>query len=824
MDSLLQDLSYALRGLRRSPGFAVAAILTLALGIGANTAIFSVIDAVLLRPLPYANPGQLVRLYETEAAPGNYPFTGPDFLDWKTQNTTFQDMALLGWGQDLNLSHAGQPDHVIGIPTESNFFSILGARTLLGRTWAPGEDEPGKDQVVVLSYSLWQSHFGGDPKVVGQNVDLDGRKCEIVGVMPAGFHFPAGAQLWIPLLMDSKHLGPRGSHSFRAIGRLKPGITLEQAQSEMTLIAKRLEQQYPDSNHRVGASLVALQEDQVGSSRKSLVMMMWAVALVLLIACANVANLLLSRAVVRQREMAIRQALGATRVRLIAQLLTESVMLAIAGGSLGLSLAVGGVKLIEHYNAFSLHRANAADLNSTVLGFTFLLAVLTGLVFGIFPSLQTSNSEGFDDLKGGAGSTPTATRSRKIASDSLVVVEVGISLLLLVCAGLLLKDFIRLRNTNIGVRSQGVLTAAVTLPDSKYGKSEQQFALSRSFLDKVQHLPGVESAALSTRLPLEGGNNGYISVRGRPSEKMGGPLVEVHRVTPDYYRVMGIPLVQGRNFTDKDVADSAAMQARQEELFKNTDHPPVDATNALIYPVIINQTMVKLFWPNENPIGQMYSHNDADGPWYQVVGVVGDVKEWGLTHEPVSEGYTPFNSGSGFFLVVHSNGDTSSLAPAIREALRQIDPTLPLFQIRTIDDVVADNSSGEQFITVLLGTFAALALLLAAIGIYGVLSYLVTQRTREFGIRMALGAAPGEVLKHVLGQGMRLTGIGFALGILGALGAAQLIAGLLFTVKPHDPVIYLLTAGGLGLVALLACALPARRAATVDPMVALRHE
>src|SRR5690242_201406 len=525
-DQLLQDFTYGMRGLRRAPGFAAVAVLTLALGIGANTAIFSIIYAVLLRPLPYEKPGQLVRLYETEAAPGNYPFTGPDFLDWKTQNHSFQDMTLISWPHSMNLSGQGEPDHVMGIPTESNFFSLLGARPLLGRMWAQGEDEPGHDHVLILSYGLWQSHFGGDPKIIGRDVELNGEKYNVIGVMPAGFHFPSEAQLWIPLDMDAKSLGPRGQHSLRAFGRLKPGVSLQQAQSEMSVIASRLEQQYPDSNYKVGASLVELHEDMIGESRSSLLMMLWAVALVLLIACANIANLLLSRAVARQREMAVRAALGAGRRRLIRQVLTESVLLAAAGAAAGLVLAWSGVKVVTSLKHLGLPEANVIDINPAVLGFTSLLALVTGLIFGVVPALQISRPDFYEELKGGAGSAVSPGRKRRSISDALVIGEVALSLLLLISAGLLLKDFMRLRNNNIGVRPEGVWTASISLPEATYKEDRQQFTFAQSVLEKVRAIPGLESAALSNRMPLEGGSNSYINLRGQPFAPMSGPLVE----------------------------------------------------------------------------------------------------------------------------------------------------------------------------------------------------------------------------------------------------------------------------------------------------------
>ncbi len=822
---LPQDIRYAVRGLRRSPGFAAVAILTLALGIGANTAIFSIIEAVLLRPLPFANPGQLVRMYETEAQPGKYPFTGPDFLDWKKQNHTFQDMAIFSWGHDINLSGGGSPLHVLGVPTEANFFNLLGARALLGRTWAPDEDQPGHERVVILSYGLWQTHFGGKRDVVGSTVVLDSRNYTIIGVMPPSFRYPSRAQLWTPQLMDSKSLGQRGTHWLNAIGRLKPGITLAQAQADVSLIAANLEKQYPDSNHKVGAALVDLHEALVGQSRDSLLIMLWAVALVLLIACANVANLLLSRAVARQKEMAVRSALGADRMRLVRQLLTESLLLAIVGGAIGLMVAWGGIRFLQSLKSLGIPETNPISLNPAVLAFTFGLALVTGALFGIIPALHTSRPHLHDELKGGAGSAVTHSSFRRLLSNGLVIAEIGLSLVLLIAAAILLKDFVRLRTGDIGVRAEGVWTAVVALPEAKYSEPQQQFNFAQQLLEKVQHTPGTESAALSDRMPLEGGSNSYINVRGRPFQRMGGPLVEVHSVSPDYFRVMRIPLLQGREFTQIDVANTRTLNTRVRELFKQSEKPSPDATNAIVIPVIINQTMAKHFWPDENPLGQMYTPGGGEnGPWLQVVGVVGDVKQWGLTHAPVPEGYTPFDNDTRYFVALRTSLPADTMTAQVRQTLAQLDSSLPLFGVRTMNDVIADNAAGQQFTTVLIGIFSGLALLLAAVGIYGVLSYLVTQRTREIGIRMSLGASRASILALVLRQGMRLALIGFLIGIVGARAAGRILASVLHEVKASDPPTFVIAAIGLALVALLACYVPARRAAAVEPVVALRCE
>ena len=823
MRTCLQDLRYAVRNLWKSRGFTAVAAITLTIGIGANTAIFSIIDAILLRPLPYRDPGQLVRLYETEAAPGHYPFAPPDFVDWKSQNKTFQDMALFGWPGDMNLSGEGRPDHVLAVPTEANFFALLGVSPIVGRTWAAGEDQPGKDQVAILSYGLWRERFAGDPGVVGRTMALNSKTYTIVGVMPASFRFPFRPQMWIPLDMDGKSLGQRGSHWANAIGRLKRGVALQTAQAELKLIAARLEKAYPDSNDKVGAAAVSLHDDLVGDSRASLLMMLSAVGLVLLIACANVANLLLSRAVARQKEMAVRSALGAARTRLLRQLLTESLLLSVSGGSLGLLVAWGLIVLVSRAKSLALPQFNIIQLNGEVLTFTFALAVITGVLFGIFPALRTSRPDLHEELKGGAGSSVSPGRRRRFTSNALVVGEMALSLLLLVCAGLLLKDFARLRNVDIGVRPQGVFTAAVHLPEAQYKTAAQKFSFSQALLEKSAQIGGVDAAAISDRLPLEGGSNYYVKLRGQTSQ-LSNQLVEYHTVSPAYFHVMGVPLIEGRMFTPADVQRVLALDERYRQLTDGGGRPSSAETNTMVSPSVINESMARYFWPNQSPLGQMFSSGNDNGPWKQVIGVVKDVRQWGLTHKPVPEAYEAFDGDSRLFLVLHTSRQPSSLTPEARDALGQIDPSLPLFSVRTMNQVIGENAQGQQFLSLLVGSFAGLAVLLAAIGIYGVLSYVVTQRTREIGIRMSLGASRGRVLVEVIGEGMRLAVVGFAAGLAGAVAAGRVLASLLHEVRPGDPAIFAATAGFLTLVALIACYLPARRAARLDPMAALRYE
>ncbi len=819
MTNLLLDLRYALRNLRNARGFAFVAAATLAIGIGANTAIFSIIDTILLRPLPYTNPGQLVRLNETESAPGRYPFAGPDFVDWKTQNRTFQDMTLFSWPADMNLNAGGQPERITALPTAANFFTLLGVQPMLGRTWAAGEDQPGKNDLVILSYALWNSLYAGDRQIVGRSVELNSKKYTIVGVMPESFRFPWKSQAWIPQEMDEKGLQPRGNHWANVIGRMKPGVTIKAAHADLKVIASRLEKQYPDSNTKIGAAVTSLRDDMVGNSRDSLFMMLGAVGLVLLIACANVANLLLSRAMARQREVAIRSALGASRLRLLGQLLTESLLLSLAGGTLGLMLAWAIVQLFSNAKSYSLPQFNAVEVNPAVLAFTFALAIVTG----VFPALQMSRPDLHEELKGGAGASISHGRRRRFTSNVLVVAEIALSLVLLVSAGLLLKDFARMRSLNIGVRREGLWTAAVRLPGANYKTDRQQYDFAEALLEKARRIGGADAVALTDHLPLEGGSNYYIKQRGQTAE-MSNQLVEMHAVSMDYFRAMGVPLLQGRVFTAQDIQTALDYDSKLDPIWDSGARPAADLTDGVIYPCVINESMARFFWPHESPLGKMFSHGGDHGPWKQVVGVVGDVAEWSLTEKIGPEAYDPFTGRSRQFLVVHTSLPAFMVTAQARRALAQVDAGLPLYSVRSMDEVVAAQAQGQQFLSALVGSFAGLAALLAAIGIYGVLSYLVTQRTREIGIRMSLGASRFRVLGELLREGMTLAVLGLALGAAGAAAAGRVLASLLHEVKPGDPMIFAATALLLAAVALIACYLPARRAARLDPMKALRYE
>jgi putative ABC transport system permease protein len=816
MASIWQDVRYGLRQLRRNPGFTAVAVLTLALGIGANTAIFSVIDAVLLRPLAFPNPDQLVVLANGEY----FPLSGPNYLDWQRENQTFSSMALYTFGQSYNLTGGGQPSYVSGRATEGNFFSTLGVAPLLGRTWVKGEDKEGANREVVLSYGLWESQFAADRGLIGRQIQLNSQAFTVVGVMPRRFDFPPGTELWVPMDMSQKALGGRGDHQYQALGRLKPGVTLRQAQTDLSLIAKRLEKLYPESNTKVGAWVNGLHDRLVGGTERELWFMLCSVALVLLIACVNVANLLLARSAVRQKEMAVRGALGAARGRLVRQSLSESVLLALLGGSAGLLLGWAGIHLLPLLKDAVPPGTPPIGINDFVLAFTFLLALATGLLFGLVPAWIYSSPAALDELKGGAGAAVSAGRRRHFLGNGSVAAEIAISLTLLVAAGLLLKSFVRLRSIDFGVRRSGILTAELNLPDAKYGSPTKILAFTRTLLQRVRGLPGALSAAMTDHLPLEGATNATITLYGNPTNTdSSSEWVEEHGISPGYFETMGIPLIAGRKLTEEDADRALALDTALSK------HPTPSEKQNAICPVDIDQAMARMFWPGKNPIGQRFMYGGA-APWMEVVGVVGDTRQWGLRTSPRPEGYLPFdgNTCCSTILVLHTALPPQSLVAEVRQQVRALDPDLPLFAIRTMEQVVSEHTADARTESFLVGLFAGLALLLAAVGIYGVMAYLVAQRTHEIGIRMALGARRSDVLRLVGGRGLKLTLIGVAIGNACALGLTRFLSSLLYEVKPTDPITFIAVSLILTTVALLASYIPSRRATKVDPMVALRYE
>ncbi len=801
IETFLQDLRYGGRMLVKHRGFTLVALLTLSLGIGVNTAIFSVVNAVLLRPLPYRDPNQIVYLWERLPQGGQGSVSVPNLRDWQAQNDVFEHIAAYDQS-NFSLMGSELPERAAGAAVTANFFDVLGVAPKQGRAFAEGEDTAGRNRVVVLSDQLWQRNFGSDPQIVNREVLIGGENYTVVGVMPPGFQFPSRTtELWVPLVFTDRQASNRGSHAFSAVGRMKPGVTLEQAQEQMSVIGKRLEQQYPTEQANRGVIVGRLQEEIVRSVRPALLILLGAVGFVLLIACTNVANLLLARAAARRREIAIRTALGAGRARLVRQFLTESLLLSILGGLLGLLVAQWAIRGLVSMTAGVLPRAGEVGLDIRVLGFTLLLSLLTGLIFGLAPALQTSKADVQDTLKDGgtSGSSPRANWLRS----TLAVAQIASAIVLLVGAGLLVKSFVRLQQVESGLKPENVLTMRITLPEAKYGTAEPATAFYTQVLERISALPGVQAAGAINLLPVQrSGTNGSVQIVGDPPDPSGqGPLVELRTATPDYFRALGIPLVKGRFFEP----------AAREKL-------PV---------AIVNQTFARVILKDQDPLTKQIQNDDTP---ILIVGVVADVKQAGLTTPPRPEMFLPYNSPlwpgmtQSMSLVVRASSDPATLTAAIRREVLAVDPAQPVYNVLTMGQVLDESISRQRLNMTLLSIFAALALLLSTIGIYSVMSYLVTQHTREIGIRMALGARPKDVLKLVMGQGLMLTLIGVGFGVAGALVLTRLMESLLFGVRSTD----LLTFVGVSLllmcVALLACYIPARRAMRVDPMIALRYE
>jgi predicted permease len=830
METLFQDLKYSIRMLSKSPGFTAVAVLTLALGIGANTAIFSIINSVLLRPLPFHQPEQLVQLWETEGAPGNYPLTGPDYLDWQSQNSTLAGTSLFSWYRSLNASGAGQPEAAEVISTQANFFSLLGVQPAIGRTFAAGEDQLGKNHVAILSYGFWRRHFGGQPGVLSQTVVLNNESYSVIGVMPPWFNFPRSftspTDIWTPLNMSPRGTGTRGSHQWRAIARMKAGITVEAARADLETIAKRLAKDFPDNNDDVNAVVVPLKEELAGYSREPLLILLGAVVLVLAVACANVANLLLARSTGRQREIAVRASLGASRWRLIRQLLTESVLLSLAGAGLGLVGAWWAVATLQAAKTSPLPHANPIQVDMTVLLFTIGASILVGVLFGLAPALQVSELNLTEELKSSAQAVGGSSGGKRLLRDTLVVAEIAASLALLVGAGLLLRSFSRLRNADIGVQTQNVLTIGIALPNAKYTNLAARREFFDALLTRVERVPGVQAASVSTEIPLEGGNNGYITVEGVKDAARTSQLVEWNYITPNYFRAFGIPLLQGSDFTPEDMERTAVVNLKINALYEAARGTSVTVPPDLTFVAVVNRTMAQTFWPNEDPIGKVFH---ASGTLVRIVGVVGDVKEEDIREKTMPEAYYPLTAalaspGFGSRVTLKTNVPPMSVLGAVQGELRGLDSSLAVFRARTMDDVVADAMQDTSLQAFLLGIFAGLGLLLAAVGTYSVMAYLVSQRTHEIGVRVALGAQRNDVLRLVLGQGTRLALIGVSVGVIAALMLTKLLESLLFGVSARDPLTFVGVAALLTFVALAACYIPARRAMRVDPMVALRYE
>jgi len=802
VQTIWQDLKYGIRMLVKHPGFTVVAVLTLALGIGANSAIFSVVNAVLLRPLQFKEPEQLVKLWETLPQQGlTGTASAPNFIDWREQNQVFTELSAYETA-NFSLQGKDQPERVQGVSATAGFFDVISTPPQLGRTFLAGEDEPGRNFVAVISDRLWQRNFGADPEIIGKTITLGGETFTLIGVMPPGFEFPTDTtDIWTPLVFSKEQLEERGNHSLRVIARLKAAVTLEQAQEQMSTIARRLAQKYPENQAGRDIKLIRLQEETVQSVRPALLILLGAVGFVLLIACTNVANLLLARAATRRREIAIRTALGAGRARLVRQFLTESLLLSLMGGALGLVVGKWGVDALVALASGFLPRASEVGLDGRVLAFTLLLSMLTAIVFGLAPALQISKTDVQEALKegGSSGSSPRGNWLRSL----LAVAEVAAALMLLVGAGLLIRSFMRLQQVNTGLRPENVLTMKITLPEAKYKTKESAVAFYDQVLERVSALPGVETAGLINILPIQQyGWNGNPRVEGIPQSDP-PLLVEYRTASTDYFRALGIPLVAGRLFNTRDKATPGQV-------------------------VVVNQTLVRQLLEGQDPVGKRINMGDGEDNWMTITGVVADVRQSGLSRPTRPEMFMPYtqrlSETQSVNLVVRSTAEQNTLANAIRGEVLAVDPNQPIYDVQTMETVIGKSVSNQRLNMLLMGIFAALAMTLALVGIYSVMSYMVTQHTREIGIRIALGAQTVDILKLVLGQGLLLTFIGVGLGLLGAFGLTRLMASLLYEVKSTDPVTFLAVSVLLVAVALLACYLPARRASRVDPMVALRYE
>lgn len=812
METILRDLRYSARLLIKSPGFTAVALLSIAIGIGANTTVFSVINAVLLKAVPYNDPGSLVLVWgdsRTESSLRKHnQVSATDIADVRAQTTVLEDVATYtGWFPIM--SGQGEAERVPAIQVGDGFFKIMKGAPMLGRVFSPEEQVDGKDFVIILGHGLWQRRFGGDPNVVGKSVMLNGRPYNIVGVMgpdfrplPSSLVSPEG-QFYRPVA-ENYDDEDRDARHLRAVARLKPGVTIDQAQGELSVIAQRLEQAHPLTNRGYGVAVVSITEEIIGSIRPTLLMIFGAVVFVLLVACANVANLLLARATVRHKEITIRSAIGAGRGQLIRQLLTESLLLALLGGGLGLLLATWGTSVVAAAGSKINPMFQNIHMDRRCLAFTVGVSILTGFIFGLAPALQISKPNLAEALKEtGRGSGPAASRNR--LRSALVISEIAMTLVLLVCAGLLIRTVARLRNVDAGFNPNNVLAMNIGLPQAKYPKPENVIAFNKEIVERITALPGVKAAGTTSVLPLSDNFDGRgLAVEDHPKPRGEEITVDLYVTTPGYLKAMEIPLLSGRLITDQDTKDS----------------PNV---------ALINKTMAAQFWPNEDPLGKRIKFPGSDKnpqPWRTIVGTVSDVSQYALDKTPPMQIYLPHSQFPTSFnsIVVRTQNEPTALIGAVRREIQAVDKDQAVFNVTTLEELIGDSILIRKFFMLLLLVFAALALTLAAVGIYGVMSYVASQRTYEIGIRMALGAQTRDVLKLIIGNGMALTFIGVAAGLAGAFALTRLMAGLLFGVSATDTITFLIVSVGLTLVALLACYIPARRATKVDPLVALRYE
>lgn len=809
MDSLIRDVRFSLRTMAKKPSFTAVAIIIMALGIGANTAIFSLVRAVLLRPLPFANPERLVIVWEDASFVG-FPKNTPapaNYMDWKARNEVFEDMAAVT-DRDFNLTGDGEPEKVYAFAVHGNFFPLLGVEPAAGRALTVEDDQPQGGKVAVISYALWQSRYGGQPSVVGRDILLSDEKYTVVGVMPKGFQFlDPDIRLWVPSGFTSRTLSNRGGHFLSVVARMKPGVTLDQANADIKGITAQIASDYPDHASRLGANVFSLADELIGETRRPLIVLLVAVAFVLIIASANLANLLLSRALGRSKEVAVRTALGATRGRLVRQLLTESVVLSFAGGVAGVVVAVWSFEFLRHLIPPGLSLFVDLRIDTTVLVFTLALSAITGIVFGLAPALQSSTVDLNEALKQGGGRTSLSAGHRRL-QNSMIVGEVALAMVLLIGAGLLIKTFSRLRDQYSNLRAESVLAMRTQLPESRYKDPQRRFAFYDQVLERVSSLPGVAAAAYTTSVPLDwkGGTNG-ISIEGRATEV--GVLYDAnHRqISADYFKVMGIALREGRSFNESD----------------NQQSQPV---------AIVNEMMAREFWPGEIALGKRFksSSPDSKDPWITIVGVVANIKQMGAEVAVKPEMYMPYQqvADQPWYaprdLVIRASVEPMSLVAGITSRVHEVDANQPVSDIRTMKDVLGKEFGQRETGTTLLGVFAVLAMLLAAIGLYGVLSYFVSQRIPEFGVRMALGAKSSDILWLVLKRGMGLVMLGLVIGTAASFALTRLMQSLLFEVSASDPMVFAVIAAVLAAVAFVACLIPARRAMRVDPMVALRYE
>ena len=806
MDKLLGDVRYAFRNLIKRPGFTLVAVATLALGIGANSAIFSAINALLLKPLPFKNEDRVMAIWDKNPSRGveHNEVTMANYLDWKAQNQSFEQLALYRWWS-ANLTGVDTPERVQGFLITGNFMDALGAKPMMGRAFIEEENEPGKDAVAIIAYSLWQRRFGGDPNIINKEITLNTIKRTIVGVMPPRFNFPKGAEVYAPIPLTPQLRENRGNHTYYVIGKLKSGVNQTAAQADIDTIAGRLEKQYPDTNSGLGANVIPILADTVRQYDRALWVMMGAVGFVLLIACANVANLMLARASGRQKELALRAALGASRWRIVRQLMTESVIVALVGGLLGVFIAFWGIDLLRGANPGDAAKYapgwDQLGINIPVLVFTIGLSILSGLIFGLAPALQVSKPNLNDALKeGGRQGSAGSNRLRS----SLVVFEIALSLILLVGAGLLTRSFMSLLKTDPGFKPDHLITANLVLPAAKYKDEPSRAAFFTDLVQRVQAVPGIQSAAMVNFIPLGGSNSSdAFLVEGQPEPPPGQENEGRYRVcTPGYFETMGITLLKGRAFTAQDKAGAV----------------PV---------AVVNETLAKKHWPNNDAIGKRFRFYGPleRNPWIEIVGIAQDVRH-DLNTPITPDFFLPHaqDSWNGMVLVARTQADPASMTSAIRQQVWSIDKDQPVYDIKSMEEVRSISVALYSFSSVMLAIFAGVALILAAVGIYGVMAFAVTQRTQEIGIRMALGAQTPDVLKLVLRNGMSMALLGIGAGLLGAWGLTRLLSKMLVGVSATDLLTFSVVTLTLLVAALLACYLPARRATKVDPLVALRYE